>query len=176
MIIFRCGNIDAEIFSKEFIDIQPSEFINLPKYHVYVRLSVDGIISKPFLALTYPPREEPEISYADEIIRLSRLKYSKNKKIVESKIFAKYREYIKEKSENLVECKYCQEKFYSYGDTDRRICYECEEKSKEGIKLSSLVSKNIKTNIKKSINENLVIPNKPKDEQILDEIFKKISD
>jgi len=176
MIIFRCGSLDAEVFSKEFVDIHPNEFVNLPKYHAYVRLSVDGIISKPFLAFTYPPKEEPEIFYVDEIIRLSRLKYSKNRKIIESKIFAKYREDIKKDKESLRECKYCKEKFHIYNDPERNICYECEEKSKQGIRLSSLVSKSFKTDIKKSTSDNLIISNKQKDEDLLDEIFKKISD
>lgn len=170
MIIFRCGSLDAEIFSKEFIEIQPYEFVNLPKYHIYVRLIVDGMPTKPFMGITYGSKPLPEINYFDEIIKISRLKYAKNRKLVENKIFSKYQEARSEKVK-LLECKQCYQQFWVDEKSDRNICYECEEKSLLGINLSSLEGKNLNISFK---NKNKIISKEENDEKILDNLLKKL--
>lgn len=169
MIVFRCGSLDAEILSKEFVEIQPYEFINLPKYHIYARLVVDGIVTRPFMGITYPPRPLPEIDYTDEIIKISRLKYSQNRKIVESKIFAKYQEARTEKMK-LRECSQCHQEFWVDEKSDKNICYECEEKS-IGINISSLSSKNLNVYFK---NTTKMIAEEESDEKIVDQLLKRL--
>ncbi|MCS7183869.1 MAG: type IV secretory system conjugative DNA transfer family protein [Patescibacteria group bacterium] len=171
MIVFRCGSLDAEIFSKEFIEIQPYEFINIPKYHIYARLIVDGIITKPFMGITYGPKPLPEVDYVDEIMKISRFKYAKHRKIVESKIFAKYQESRKEKIK-LIECAQCHQEFWVDEKMERNICYECEERGGLGICLSSLESKNFNISLKGNKQNHLI--REENDEKIVENLLKKL--
>jgi hypothetical protein len=53
IITFRVGLTDAEILEKEFRpEFSALDLISLPNYHVYLRLMVDGVVSKPFSAKT----------------------------------------------------------------------------------------------------------------------------
>src|SRR5438093_1123437 len=55
-IAFRVGLSDAEVLEKEFFpEFATSDFVNLPNYHIYLRLMIDGVVSKPFSAVTVPP-------------------------------------------------------------------------------------------------------------------------
>lgn len=59
IIIFRIGAWDAELLSKEFApEFSIADFTNLPNYHIYLKLMIDGKVSTPFSAITLPP--EPE--------------------------------------------------------------------------------------------------------------------
>ncbi|MCD9187016.1 MAG: TraM recognition domain-containing protein [Pyrinomonadaceae bacterium] len=56
MIIFRIGTVDAELFAQEFAPaFKQSDFTNLPNFHIYLKLMIDGKISSPFSAVTLPP-------------------------------------------------------------------------------------------------------------------------
>jgi GTPase SAR1 family protein len=56
IIIFRIGASDAETFAQEFApEFALTDFTNLPNYHIYLKLMVDGKISAPFSAVTLPP-------------------------------------------------------------------------------------------------------------------------
>lgn len=56
IIIFRIGATDAETIAPEFApEFKMSDFTNLPNFHIYLKLMVDGKISKPFSAVTIPP-------------------------------------------------------------------------------------------------------------------------
>jgi DNA helicase HerA-like ATPase len=56
IISFRVGGADAAFLAREFAPIfLPVDFINLPLYHTYVRLHVDGEPSRPFSATTLSP-------------------------------------------------------------------------------------------------------------------------
>jgi hypothetical protein len=49
VISFRLGLSDAEILSGEFYPaFSASDLINLPNYHVYLKLMIDGKVSQPF--------------------------------------------------------------------------------------------------------------------------------
>ena len=51
---FRLGAEDAKYLAWEFYPAFGEEdFLNLPPYHVYLRLMIDGVMSKPFSARTY---------------------------------------------------------------------------------------------------------------------------
>jgi energy-coupling factor transporter ATP-binding protein EcfA2 len=52
-IAFRLGLADAELLEKEFYpEFSATDLINLPNYHVYLKLMVDGVVTKPFSAMT----------------------------------------------------------------------------------------------------------------------------
>ncbi len=56
IIIFRIGAMDAEIFAQEFApEFKITDFINLPNFHIYLKMMIDGKISAPFSAVTLPP-------------------------------------------------------------------------------------------------------------------------
>ena len=55
MITFRVGLSDAELLEKEFYpEFAASDFVGLPNYHIYLKLMIDGVVSKPFSAVTLP--------------------------------------------------------------------------------------------------------------------------
>ncbi len=87
IISFRVGAEDAEHLEKEFYpEFTVEDFVNLPKYQIYLKLMVEGVAGRPFSAETIPPFELPEKSFKDEIIKLSRQKYANDRKEVEEKI------------------------------------------------------------------------------------------
>jgi Helicase HerA, central domain/TraM recognition site of TraD and TraG len=54
-ISFRLGVPDAEILAKEFYpEFSVEDLINLPNYHIYLKLMVGGVVSQPFSAETLP--------------------------------------------------------------------------------------------------------------------------
>src|SRR3989449_1428546 len=54
-IAFRVGLSDAEVLEKEFYpEFATSDLVNLPNYHIYLKLMIDGVVSKPFSAVTHP--------------------------------------------------------------------------------------------------------------------------
>lgn len=56
IITFRIGPSDAETAAKEFApEFSSTDLINLPNYHIYLKLMIDGRVSIPFSALTLPP-------------------------------------------------------------------------------------------------------------------------
>ncbi len=86
MVTFRVGSSDAEILAKEFIPTFVEEdLVNLPKYHVYLKLMIDGVASRPFSAMTLPPIGSPTGSF-DKVIRVSRERYAVNRNTIEDKI------------------------------------------------------------------------------------------
>ncbi len=56
IIAFRIGLPDAELLESEFFpDFRATDLINLPNYHIYLKLMIDGRVSSPFSAVTVPP-------------------------------------------------------------------------------------------------------------------------
>ena len=50
---FRLGLADAEILEKEFYpEFSATDLIKLPNYRIYLKLMVDGVVSRPFSAAT----------------------------------------------------------------------------------------------------------------------------
>ncbi len=83
---FRIGVEDAEILEKEFAPtFNAFDLVNVEKYTAYIKLLIDNTGSKPFNMHTYPPRKgNPELAAA--IKQLSRLKYGRDRTIVEAEI------------------------------------------------------------------------------------------
>lgn len=58
IIAFRIGLSDAELLESEFFpDFRATDLINLPNYHIYLKLMIDGRVSSPFSARTLPADE-----------------------------------------------------------------------------------------------------------------------
>jgi hypothetical protein len=148
-IIFKTGSIDAERFEKEFTSVFCDEFINLPKYYAYVKLLVDGITSRPFLAATFPLPLLPEQKFDDEIVKFSRLKYGENKDVVEARISAVYREMpAQERIKSY--CENCHQEFTTAKHNPSKICPDCLSFRKEaGISLKSIAADSFVEAIKK---------------------------
>jgi len=87
IIAFRVGAEDAEFLVKEFQpEFTAQDLVNLEKYHVCIKLMIDGIASSPFSAVTLPLREKPKKSYKETIIRVSRERYGTKRQSIEEKI------------------------------------------------------------------------------------------
>lgn len=90
IISFRVGAEDAKHLSYEFAPaFDEADFVNLPNYHIYLKLMIDGVTSTPFSATTIPLPERG-ISDRDAIVNESQRKYSKLRKEVEQAILARY--------------------------------------------------------------------------------------
>lgn len=88
MISFRVGATDAEFMEKEFEpEFEAQDFVNLPNYHIYLKLMIDGVTSRPFSAKTLPPFDiEGSDSIKDQIIDRARELYAKPRVDVEREI------------------------------------------------------------------------------------------
>ncbi|MFA5813791.1 MAG: type IV secretory system conjugative DNA transfer family protein [Patescibacteria group bacterium] len=87
----RIGPDDAEVLAKEFAPTFGSyDLLNTPMFSWYTKLLIDSQASKPFLMNTYPAQKgNPELAAA--ITELSRLKYGRDRRIVETEILERTR-------------------------------------------------------------------------------------
>ncbi len=83
---FRIGPEDSELMAKEFAPVfGPYDLMNVEKFTANIKLLIDNEPTKPFNMATYPPtRGNKELGEA--IRELSRLKYGRDRRIVESEI------------------------------------------------------------------------------------------
>lgn len=88
MIIFRVGADDADFLEKEFEpEFTAQDLVNLPNFHVYLKLMIDGITSRPFSATTLPPiKIDISKGVKDKIIESSRKLYTRSREDVENDI------------------------------------------------------------------------------------------
>jgi len=61
------------------------DLVELPKYHAFVKLMVNGIAAEPFSVSFPPPPKTPEKTGSEKIIKLSREKHTVYRKIIEQK-------------------------------------------------------------------------------------------
>lgn len=89
MISFRVGATDAEFLEQEFTpEFMQEDLINLPNHHIYLKLMVDGVTSRPFSSVTLPPFEyERAHDVKEKVIRVARERYARPRVEVEDKIF-----------------------------------------------------------------------------------------
>lgn len=86
-VTFRIGVEDAEIIAKEFDPVfSETDVINIERFHAYLRLMVNSQKSTPFTMATYPPIEGGNQEIANAVKQLSRLKFGKDRKMVEADI------------------------------------------------------------------------------------------
>ncbi len=86
-IVFRVGPADAEFLETEFTpEFTTDDIVNLGFASVYLKLSIDGVPSRPFSAATLPPILKQGESYKNEIIEHSRKNYCGLQQEVEKSI------------------------------------------------------------------------------------------
>lgn len=89
MVVFRVGAQDAELFEKEFAPVfVQDDFTNLAFRQLYLRISIDGVGSKPFSAksLEMIPNTKEGVEARDLIIAKSRAHYARPRAEVEAEI------------------------------------------------------------------------------------------
>jgi hypothetical protein len=83
LVSFRVGAEDAQILQKEMHPyLSESDFIQLPRFSMYLKLMIDGTASKPFSAQSLPLIAPKGIG-KDELIRRSREQYAVPKEKLE---------------------------------------------------------------------------------------------
>ena len=83
---FRVGATDAEFLVKQFEPVfSPNDLINIDNFNAHIKLMVNNETSKPFNVLTYPP-EKGSAEIIGAIKELSRLKYGRDKTLVEEEV------------------------------------------------------------------------------------------
>lgn len=87
-ISFALGAPDAKVLAPEFAPVfEENDLITLDKFHIYVKLMIDGMTSTPFSAVTLPPPEEADqTSNKERVIKLSRETYGRSAGEVEGRI------------------------------------------------------------------------------------------
>ncbi|MBI5466182.1 MAG: type IV secretion system DNA-binding domain-containing protein [Candidatus Kerfeldbacteria bacterium] len=86
MICFRVGAEDAEFLEKEFgPTFTQTDLVALPKFHIYLKLMIDGVTSDAFSATTLPP-VGTKTGSRDKVVKVSRERYAKNRAVVEERI------------------------------------------------------------------------------------------
>lgn len=102
LVCFRVGANDAKELAKELEPVfEENDLVNLDKYHIYVKLSIDGITGNAFSAKTLKIPDETEKN-AESIIRNSRERYATKKEVVEEKI-TKWSEEVGEQPATITE-------------------------------------------------------------------------
>jgi CxxC-x17-CxxC domain-containing protein len=88
MIVFRVGAADAEFLEPEFEpEFTIMDIVNLPNYHIYLKLMVSGVTSRPFSAKTLPPfNMKDNAMEVNELIEYSRKRYARPREVVEAEI------------------------------------------------------------------------------------------
>jgi len=88
LISFRVGADDAEFLEKEFDPVfLMNDLVNLEKYHIYLKLMIDGIAGDAFSAVTLPPADLSDTeANAQKVLNTSRERYGRSRADVEEKI------------------------------------------------------------------------------------------
>ncbi len=88
MIVFRVGAADAEFLEPEFEpEFVIQDIVNLPNYHIYLKLMVDGVTARPFSARTIPPLNVDSTAVSEEeLVHLTQKRYARPQQVVEEEI------------------------------------------------------------------------------------------
>ncbi|MDO8241277.1 MAG: TraM recognition domain-containing protein [Candidatus Moranbacteria bacterium] len=86
MVAFRVGPEDAEFLEKQFAPVfSANDLVNVDNYNCFAKILVNGALAKPFNMMTYPPTKGSQ-EIANAIKELSRLKYGRDKNLVNREI------------------------------------------------------------------------------------------
>jgi hypothetical protein len=86
LISFRVGADDARYLAREFYPVFDQEaLVNLPNHHIYLKLMIDGVSSRPFSACTLSPFRAGQ-SFKQSIIEASRATYARSRQEVEQNL------------------------------------------------------------------------------------------
>lgn len=92
-MLFKIGSDDAEVMEKEMKPVfNQYDLLNIEKFTTYVKLLIDNTASRPFSMATpwpLPGVERPDL--ASRIKSLSRIKYGKDRELIESEIMKRIR-------------------------------------------------------------------------------------
>jgi hypothetical protein len=102
LITFRVGSTDAEYLENELHPIFTKEDIqNLPQYHIYLKLLINGTQSQPFSAITLPIKQTA-YNIKNKIISYSRNRFAISNEAIPKPIYnSKNDELIKLKQHGL---------------------------------------------------------------------------
>ena len=90
IVSFRVGVPDAEFLEKEFSpQFSKTDLISIENFNAYLRLMIDGYISDPFNIKILPP-QKGDVNLVDLVLKISRLKYGKPRKLIEEEIKERY--------------------------------------------------------------------------------------
>jgi len=86
MVLYRVGPEDAEFLEKQLDPVfSKNDLINVDNYKGFAKILVEGVLSKPFNIQGYPPTKGNQ-EIANALKELSRLKYGRDKDIVNREI------------------------------------------------------------------------------------------
>ena len=133
IISFRVGALDAEFLEKEFEPVfMINDLVNLPKYHIYLKLMIDGIAGDAFSATTLPPVDLKETEgNKDKVVNISRERYASSKEEVEDKI----RRWSEGASDDAIESKIQERVQQQMGN---KVVYENKEYEKKTVPAPSV--------------------------------------
>ncbi|OGZ46578.1 MAG: hypothetical protein A3J55_02705 [Candidatus Ryanbacteria bacterium RIFCSPHIGHO2_02_FULL_45_17b] len=88
LIVFRVGATDAEFLEKEFEpEVTIEDLVGLPNHHIYLKLMISQVRSRPFSASTLPPLiVESTVRTANIVIDASRKTYARKREDVEEEM------------------------------------------------------------------------------------------
>lgn len=86
LISARIGAADAEFMVKEFEPLTIDDMVNIDKYNFYVKTLIDNATTRPFNVRSLPPEAPAPVELGQAIRQLSRLKYGRDRKIVDWEI------------------------------------------------------------------------------------------
>ena len=99
-VAYRVGVDDAEVLTKEFSPVfNEYDFLNMAKYNAFVKLLIDNANPPAFNMAAVPFNEVPGVQPANPesarlVKELSRLKYGKDKNIIENEIIKRSKSLI----------------------------------------------------------------------------------
>ena len=92
IISYRVGAADADVLVKEFEPVfLANDLVNLDKYHIYVKLLIDGISCPAFSARTLPPVQKLS-GNLERVITHSRESYSHTRSQIEQELIDRNKE------------------------------------------------------------------------------------
>jgi len=87
LVAFATGSEDAEILSREFNHVFSEEdMLSLPKYSIYIKLSINGSTSEAFSGETLHPLETGGMSCREKVVSQSRERYGSVRGGVEARV------------------------------------------------------------------------------------------
>lgn len=91
MVSFRVGAEDAEFLVKQFEPVfNDQDLINVDNFNAYIKLMINNETSQPFNLMTEPP-EQGNLENARAIKELSRLKYGREKSLVDKEVAERWK-------------------------------------------------------------------------------------
>ncbi len=99
LIAFRTGSNDASVLAKELEPVfDANDLVNIDNYHVYLKMSIDGVTRPAFSARTLPPYKGAN-NNRDTIIAASRATYARPLDMVEAQLAENARQHSGESGE-----------------------------------------------------------------------------